>query len=212
MAENTATQRDVADVAADLSGSRWWWVAYGAFSVAAGLAAIVWPDVTVEVLAFLFGVQLLVLGILRIVSALAAPSTVGATVLGVLVGFLAFLVALACLRAPDRTVVVLTLLIGAFWLVHGVADVVQGVLGRGGSGRALTIVGGLVGVVGGIVVLSSPGATAVALAWILGVFLVVQGAVTIVAALVVGRGPTGTALPRTEPATPRRPVTGPAAG
>lgn len=209
MSENTATQRDVA---AELSGSRGWWIAYGAFSVVAGLIAILWPDVTVEVLAFLFGVQLLIIGIFRITSALAAPSTVGGTVLGVLVGFLAFFVALACLRAPDRTVVVLTFVIGAFWLIHGVADVVQGVLGRGGSGRALTIGSGLVGVVGGIVVLSSPGATAVALAWILGVFLVVQGAVTIGAALVVGRTPAGTTLPRTDPATSHRSVNGPAAG
>jgi uncharacterized membrane protein HdeD (DUF308 family) len=84
-------------------------------------------------------------------------------------------------------VVVLTLVLGGFWLIHGVVDLVAGIGGRGQPGRGWTIIGGMIGLVGGIVVLSSPQATAVTFAWLLGILLVLQGIIAIVVAFKLPR-------------------------
>src|SRR3954453_8593182 len=86
------------------------------------------------------------------VRAFAIPdASSAAKVLSVVLGVLALIVGVLCLRSPQQTVVVLTLVLGAFWLIHGVVDIVAGIGGRGEAGRGWTIVGGVIGVLGGIV-------------------------------------------------------------
>jgi uncharacterized membrane protein HdeD (DUF308 family) len=186
MAENA--DRDVADVVGDVGRARWWGVGFGVLNVIAGLIALAWPDATVVVLAIVFGVQLFVLGIFRVVAALAIPdASAAAKVLSMVLGVLSFIVGILCLRSPLQTVVVLTLVLGAFWLIHGVVDIVIGISGRGEDGRGWTIVGGMIGVLAGIVVLSSPEVSAVTLAWLLGFLLVLQGIIVIIVSLTKGR-------------------------
>jgi uncharacterized membrane protein HdeD (DUF308 family) len=213
MSENAGAERDIADAIADVGGSPWWQIGYGVASGAVGLAALVWPDVTVVVLAVLFGLQLLVAGTYQICAAIAMPDTSAATrTLYVIVGFLAYVIGVVCLRSPEQTVVVLTLVLGAFWLVNGVVDLVQGISGRGEPGRLWRCLGGLVGVVGGVVVLSSPGASALTLAWILGILLVLQGVIMVVAAVSRRRRPVPAPLPPTGAPTPAAPVSAVAEG
>jgi uncharacterized membrane protein HdeD (DUF308 family) len=188
MPENAYPVRDVADMVADVGGSRWWWAGYGVLNVIVGLLAIAWPGATIVVLAIVFAVQLFVLGVFRIVLAFAIPdASPAAKVLSVVLGVLALIVGVLCLRSPQQTVVVLTLVLGGFWLIHGVVDIVAGIDGRGQPGRGWTIVGGVVGLVGGIVVLASPEATAVTFAWLLGILLVLQGVIAIVVAVKLPR-------------------------
>jgi uncharacterized membrane protein HdeD (DUF308 family) len=184
MSESAGVERDVADVVGDVGGARWWGFGYGAVSVIAGAVALAWPDVTVVVLAIVFGVQLFVLGLFRVVEAFAIPETsAAAKVLSVVVGLLSFIVGILCLRSPLQTVVVLTLVLGLFWLIHGIADIVIGVSRRDQPGRVWIIIGGVIGVLAGIVVLSSPQASAVTLAWLVGILLVLQGIVVLVVTL-----------------------------
>ncbi|MCW0213506.1 MAG: DUF308 domain-containing protein [Pseudonocardia sp.] len=175
---------DIADRMADVGASKWWWIAYGVLSLLVGIAVLVWPGATLLTLAVLFAIQLFVLGIFRIVAAFAVPDTSSGTkVLAVVVGILSVIVGVICLRSPLQTIVVLTLVLGAFWLVNGIMEIVAGISGRGERGRAWAIVGGLIGVVGGIVILSAPLASAVALAWVIGILLVAHGIITIIAGL-----------------------------
>jgi uncharacterized membrane protein HdeD (DUF308 family) len=50
---------------------RWWLLASGAFSIVIGVVAVAWPEATVVVLAVLFGIEIVVFGVLEIVAALA---------------------------------------------------------------------------------------------------------------------------------------------
>jgi uncharacterized membrane protein HdeD (DUF308 family) len=195
-----ATGRDISEKVADVGASRWWWVAYGVLSILAGIAAMAWPGVTLLALAVLLAVQLFVLGIFRVVAAFAVPDTsTGMRVLAIVVGILSVIVGVICLRSPLQTIVVLTLVLGAFWLVNGLVEIVTGIAGRGDRGRAWTIVGGVIGVLGGIVVLSAPVTSAVTLAWVLGVLLVVHGIVAVVS----GFARTGSSPARSaDPVTP----------
>lgn len=180
--------RDVADTMAVVGGSTWWWVAYGVLTVIAGIVAVAWPASTALVLAVIFGVQLFVLGIFRIVAAFAVPDTsTGTKVVGVLVGILSILAGIISLRSPVGTVVFLAIVVGAFWLVNGILELVAGIAARGEPGRVWAIVGGIVGIIAGIFVLSSPVISAVTLAWVLGIMLIVHGAMAIAAAFAASR-------------------------
>jgi Short repeat of unknown function (DUF308) len=73
-------------------GKHWgWMLAFGIFTIAAGICALAWPGITLLAAAIVFGVQLIVAGIYRLVAAFAAPekSTGTPVMLGVLGGALA---------------------------------------------------------------------------------------------------------------------------
>ncbi|WP_051580498.1 HdeD family acid-resistance protein [Pseudonocardia acaciae] len=168
---------------ADVGESRWWPVAYGVLAVIAGILAVAWPGVTALVLAAIFGIQLLILGLFRTVWVLAVPDTSTATkVIGVLVGILAIIAGVMCLRSPVATAVFLAIVVGLFWLVNGVMELAAGVAGRSQRGRGWAILGGVVGLIAGVVVLSMPVISAVTLAWVLGIVMIVHGAVTAIGA------------------------------
>lgn len=179
----TAGRRDIADITADIGESKWWPVAYGVLAIIAGILAITWPGVSALVLAIIFGAQLLILGLFRVVWVLAVPDTSSGTkVIGVLVGILAIIAGVVCLRFPGATAVFLAIVVGAFWLVNGVMELVAGIAGRDQRGRGWALLGGAVGVIAGVVVLSMPVISAVTLAWVVGIMLVVHGVVTAVRA------------------------------
>ena len=55
-------------------GKHWgWMLAFGTLTIAAGICALVWPGITLLAAAIVFGVQLIVAGIYRLVAAFAAP-------------------------------------------------------------------------------------------------------------------------------------------
>ena len=174
---------DLADTAAVVGSSRWWWVGYGVLTVIAGLAVLFWPGATLLVLAVIFAVQLLILGVIRIVTAFATPDTAaGSRALAMLLGIVAIVVGVLCLRQPMQTIVALTLVLGVFWLVAGIVGVISGIVGRGEYGRGWQIASGAVGAIGGVLVLSLPVASAVGLTWVLGFLLVVHGAMVLAGA------------------------------
>ena len=78
------------------TGRHWGWpLAYGIITLAIGVVVLIWPDRTVEVVAVLFGIQLLVAGVFRFVGAIAAEGEGGGTrVLLALLGVLCFIAGL----------------------------------------------------------------------------------------------------------------------
>lgn len=177
-AMSLSAPHDTADTLATLGRSRAWTITYGVLTVLAGVGALVWPGVTLLTLAVLFAIQLFVLGVFRIVGAFAVPDTsAGMRVLAVIVGIVSVIVGVLCLRTPLQTIVVLTLVLGLFWLVNGITELVMGLAGRGEPGRGWTILSGVISVLGGIVVLSAPVSSAVTLAVVLGIVLLAHGIV-----------------------------------
>jgi uncharacterized membrane protein HdeD (DUF308 family) len=175
---------DVADAMARVGGSKGWAIAYGVLAIIAGIFAVAWPGITALVLAVIFAIQLFVLGVFRIVETFAVPDTsTGTKVLGVIIGVLAIIAGVLCLRSPVATAVFLAIVVGAFWLVDGVMEVVAGIAGRGERSRVWSILGGILAIIAGIIVLSMPAISAVTLAWVIGILLIVHGVVVIASAL-----------------------------
>ncbi|GAA1110829.1 HdeD family acid-resistance protein [Nocardiopsis composta] len=164
--------------------SRNWWVltVRGAAAVLFGVLALFWPGMTAIVLALLFGAYALVDGVLAGVHAVQADSgsripLVVEAVVGILLGIVALL-------WPVATLVVLTVLIGAWAVVTGVVEIVGAVrLRKEITGEWLYILSGVLSVCFGLLLWFWPMAGAVAVALIIGVYAVVFGAVLITLSL-----------------------------
>jgi uncharacterized membrane protein HdeD (DUF308 family) len=172
-------------------------LAAGALSVLIGLLVLAWPGATIRIIAWLFAIQLLIAGVLQLVSAFSAERGPGGRVLFALLGALSILVGLLCLREPLQTALVLGLLIGAMWVVQGVAGMVHAIANESGAARGWAITSGVLSVLGGAVVLVYPGTSLVVLTWLFGIVLVAVGVVLVAQGLSTRRSPAAAATPRT---------------
>jgi uncharacterized membrane protein HdeD (DUF308 family) len=172
-------------------------VGEGALGMVVGVVVLTWPGPTAEVLATLFSIQLLTTGVLQLVAAASGATTTAARALAAGLGTLSVLVGLLCLRAPLQTTVVLGLLIGIAWVLGGVLRIAQGVSAPRGTPRGWRTAGGVWWVLAGGVVLEYPAAGLVALASVLGIVLIVEGACLVAVGLTVRRagGPAPDELP-----------------
>jgi len=95
-------------------------------------------------------------------------------------GVIALLFGIGALSYPALTVFVLVIFFGIFVLVDGVTALV---MGFGGKKRPAYILLGLVSVAAGVFAMLRPGATALALLWLIGIWALVKGIGEIVAAI-----------------------------
>jgi uncharacterized membrane protein HdeD (DUF308 family) len=97
------------------------WVS-GALLVAAGLAVIAWPDVTLWALAVLAGLGLLLAGVLRVLLALADRDRPG-TAVNLGIGAVGIAVGVLVMAWPGATLVVLAVLVGLRAVLTGVVAI-----------------------------------------------------------------------------------------
>ena len=107
----------------DRVGRHWGWaLAFGIITVLVGVLVLVWPGRTLIVVAVLFGIQLVVMGIFRFASAFGSQLSAGTRVLFALLGVLSLIVGLYALRHVLITLLALALLLGIFWIVSGAVE------------------------------------------------------------------------------------------
>ena len=152
----------------------------GLLSVGLGIAVMVWPNKTLAVIAVLLGIMFLITGVFRIVQSFASSgATGGQRALYAILGILALIAGIAMFRAPFQSIAVLTFILGAFWVVDGIVGFVTGISAKGEDGRGWMIASGVLGFVAGLILLLWPIESAVLLAWITGIWLVLGGLITI---------------------------------
>jgi uncharacterized membrane protein HdeD (DUF308 family) len=163
-----------------------WWVLLlrGIFAALLGVFAIVWPGITLWVLIIAFGAFALVDGIVGI--ALGISGRVNGRswwemillgLLGVLAGVIAFL-------WPGVTAVILLIIIASWAIIHGVLEIIAAIkLRRVIDGEWLLILSGLLSVAFGVLLFLRPGAGALAVMWLIGVYMLVFGITAIALSL-----------------------------
>lgn len=173
---NDAPRWRTEDLAAELRAGLWAPVVFFAvLTVALGIVIVVWPHVTLRVAAVLFGVQLLVHGLYRVIQAAGSrevPMAARASMFAL--GLLSMLVGLLCVVRVATTIFALALLVGLFWIVSGISQLSMAAAGHGRE-RALTVLSGLLGVVAGVIVIAWPHASLTVLTVVLGWWLIVLG-------------------------------------
>ena len=96
----------------------------GVVLVVGGILAAAWPDITLWVLAFVVGIDLIVSGVVRIMGALQLRvEGWGWLLFG---GVLSFVVGVLALFWPDATILVLGVLLGLRMLFFGIAEIMFG--------------------------------------------------------------------------------------
>jgi uncharacterized membrane protein HdeD (DUF308 family) len=164
----------------------------GVAAVLFGLAALIWPGLTLAVLIILYGAYAVVDGVFAIVAGLRAGSGTHKWLL-LAEGALGILAGLIAVFWPGVTAVFLLYII-AFWAVFGgLLRIVSAVLLRREIDNEWTMaLSGALWVLLGIVLFVLPGAGLVSLSWLIGIFALGAGITLIALALRVrGQSPSG---------------------
>jgi uncharacterized membrane protein HdeD (DUF308 family) len=157
----------------------WWLLAVlGVVSLVCGVLAIVYPDVTLLAVGIIFGFYLLMAGIFELVEAVVGDPASRA--LSAIVGIVALLAGLICLRRPGDSLLALVVVLGAYLIVTGVARLVRAFASV--EYRGLSLLGAVVDLVLGILILSWPDESLVTLAVFFGISLIFRGLFALVAA------------------------------
>jgi uncharacterized membrane protein HdeD (DUF308 family) len=165
---------DVARIAKE-----WWLLAVlGVVSLVCGVLAIVYPDVTLLAVGIIFGFYLLMAGVFELVDAIVGDPASRA--LSAIVGVVALLAGLICLRRPGDSLLALIVVLGAYLIVTGVARLVRAFASV--EHRGWSLLSAVIDLVLGILILSWPDESLVTLAVFFGISLIFRGAFALVAA------------------------------
>lgn len=160
-----------------LLASRWWMLALrGVLAILFGLTALLWPAATLDALVWLFGAYAAVDGIFALVAALtgdAQPTPrwwlILAGIVGIAIGVLTFV-------WPGVTALALLYLIAAHAIVIGMLHIVAAIqLRKEIEGEWWLILNGIIALLFGIGVVIYPGAGALALITVIGVYALLAG-------------------------------------
>jgi uncharacterized membrane protein HdeD (DUF308 family) len=149
-------------------------LAAAAAMLALGLLLLLLPNETLEVTAVLLGLAVALTGMLRLAHGATASAAATAHRSGhMLIGILAVFAGIYCLSDIVETVVLLSLVAGMFWAMHGLVDLVAA--SSAGPGRALTGVTGALSLVAGLTAIFWPAVTVPVLAGVMGTWLACDG-------------------------------------
>jgi uncharacterized membrane protein HdeD (DUF308 family) len=156
----------------------------GLIGVAIGIVAIAWPGITIAVLVGIFGLYAVIDGITNLMLGLSRSQPHGRSwahvvqgIAGIVVGVLAFI-------WPGVTALVLVLFIGAWAIITGILEIVAAIRLRKVIEREwLLVLSGALSVLFGLLIFAFPGAGAVGIAWLLGIYAAAAGTVLIALAL-----------------------------
>ena len=154
-------------------------VVLGVLSVILGLLAIAYPGATIVTISIFFAAWLFVSGIFYLISSFTRDGDTGSRVLSAILGVLSIIVGWALLRTPFQSVEVFIFVIGIFFLIQGVMTFI-GAFARK-AGRNWGIASGILGIIAGLIVLTYPISSAVTLALIAGIWLVILGIMQVIA-------------------------------
>lgn len=157
-------------------------MAVAAAMLALGFLLLFWPYASLAVTAVLLGIALLATGVLRLVHGVTAGAEAGAhRSTHLLIGILAVLAGIYCLGDIAGTVMLLSLVVGLFWVMHGLVDLVAA--GSREPGRVLTGITGGLSLLAGLIVIFWPAITVPVMVAVMGAWLACNGALLAVTVL-----------------------------
>ena len=152
----------------------------GALAILLGLIVLFWPGLTVEIIAILFAVFILVNGLLLVAVSLASPagSSSGLLILGIIL----LIGGIFGVINPFMTAIALTVLIAILALISGFSDIWVALTTMGsGWGRILLGISGALSVIlGGIFIVFPMLGAVVLVAVYIGIFAIAIGILSLV--------------------------------
>jgi uncharacterized membrane protein HdeD (DUF308 family) len=169
-----------------LVGQRLWkWkLVAGVLAIVLGALVLAWPGPSILVASTLFGVYLLLSGLVELFLAFTLPRSAGTRVMLFISGALSLVLAILSFRhfGDGYAVLLLSLWIGIGFTFQGVTGVAVGIGESELPGRGWYVVAGIISVIAGLVVLVWPFESIAVLTLATGIWLVIIGITQIVQA------------------------------
>lgn len=157
----------------------WVLAAGGVIAILFGLAALLWPGLTLFALVTLFAIYAIVAGVVEFVAMFRAMGRHTVWWTHLLLGIAGVAAGLIAFAWPGMTSFLLLYIIAVWAIVIGVVEIA----GAFTTGRFWLVVTGLISVLFGFVLLANPFSGALALVMVIGVFAIVRGIVLLVQAV-----------------------------
>jgi uncharacterized membrane protein HdeD (DUF308 family) len=148
-----------------------------------GALVLAWPGATLVVLGVLFGIYLLVSGVLQIAAAFGTHAEASLRVLAFISGALSIMLGVFCFRSAFESILLLAVWIGVAWLFRGIAQTAAAASDVAMPARGWQLFAGIVGTIAGLVVIASPFNSIGILTVFAGIWLIVTGVAEIVSSL-----------------------------
>ena len=149
----------------------------GVAGIIFGIAALVWPGITLVVLVALFGAFALVTGVFTLVAGLDfATERVSHWVPMVFAGLAGIAIGIFTFFNPGITALALVFLIAVWAILIGIFEVVTGIEFTGQVRGSWTLwLAGLLSVAFGVLIAVNPGSGALAIIWLIGFYAILAG-------------------------------------
>jgi uncharacterized membrane protein HdeD (DUF308 family) len=165
--------------------ARHWWVfaVRGLVAILFGILAIAWPLLTLQTLILLFGAYALVDGVFSVIAGIGAHERNERWWMMLLEGGAGILIGVMAFLWPGATALVLLYFIAAWAIITGVMEIVAAIrLRRMIANEWLMVVAGAASIVFGLILFVFPGAGALSLVWLIGVYSLAFGILLIMLA------------------------------
>ncbi|MFJ9952235.1 HdeD family acid-resistance protein [Kitasatospora sp. NPDC091207] len=157
----------------------------GLVSLALGVIVFAWPKQTLMVVGVLFGLYLLVIGIVQLVAAFGTHATTAMRVLAFISGAICVLLGLLCFRSAVQSLLLLAIWIGIGWLFRGITQLVAAISDDDMPARGWQAFAGVANTVAGVLLMVWPVGSITALTVLAGCWLLILGLIEIVTAFQV---------------------------
>ena len=180
--QDQLAEGELTHVGPGLASAAWpAFTAAGVASVAVGAILLAWPKETLTVVAVLIGIALIVVGVMRLMDGFTShEASGGKRLVSVVIGLLATVLGLYCIRHYHFTITALAIIVGLFWVIHGVADIAVGLFVGRFPGRGFTLIVGVLSLCAGIIVLFWPTISITVLVAVIGIWLIIYGLLAVV--------------------------------
>ena len=161
-------------------------VTEGVLAILAGIALLFWPAASAVILVTLFGLFVLIWGIVELVQSLLGLGRRQGWWVQLILSVLLLGLGVFLLRNLGISLAIFILLIGYTFIIRGLFDILTGLFSKHESvvqNKGLLIVIGVIGIAAGIVTLVQPVASGLAFIWVAGVYALIFGVFTIVFAM-----------------------------
>ena len=173
-------QASIADIL-----SRKWWVLMlrGILAVAFGVLTWMQPGITLAALVMLFGIYVLADGVLGVWTAIAGRKELDHWIALLLWGLIGVGVGIMTFLAPGLTALMLLFYIAIWAIATGIVQIIAAIrLRKEIEGEWLLGLGGLVSLAFGVILVSRPGAGALAVLSIIAIYAVIFGVILVILA------------------------------
>jgi len=178
-------------------GRNWWLVLLrGIAAIVFGLLAWAWPGVTLVTLVLFWGAYALVDGIAALVGGWKTKDHGKPMWTVVLVGIVGIAAGIFTFMQPGVTAIALLMLIAVWAIVQGVFEISAAIrLRKEIQNEWLLILGGALSIAFGVLMILNPGAGAIAVLWLIGVFAVAYGVLLVMLSFKLKRHGAATPAP-----------------